>query len=98
MSPAMLPDSTVCDLPPHTLPLQPTPLLGRAAELEAAKQQLLAAEVRLLTLTGVPGIGKTRLAIAVAAEHRAAFAHGVWFVDLAAIRDAGLVLSAIAQI
>ena len=58
----------------------------------------MADDVRLLTLAPGRRIGKTRLALAVADERRNAFAHGVWFVDLASIRDPGLVLSAIAQV
>ncbi|GIK37557.1 MAG: hypothetical protein BroJett011_13900 [Chloroflexota bacterium] len=84
-------------LPLHNLPLLPTPLIGRAEELAIARQQLLSGAVRLLTLTGPGGVGKTRLALAVAADLREAFAHGVWFVDLAPVSDPDLVLAAIAQ-
>jgi predicted ATPase len=52
---------------------------------------------RLLTLTGAPGIGKTRLGLQVAANLRAAFADGVWLIVLAPLRDPGLVLTTIAQ-
>ena len=74
------------------LPLQPTPLVGRDSELEWARQQLRSPNVRLLTITGTAGAGKTRLAIALAASIGARA-----FADLAAIRDPDLVLPAIAR-
>ena len=82
----------------HNLPLQPTPLVGREQELATARQQVLSGETRLLTLTGPGGVGKTRLALAVAEELRAACPHGAWFVDLAPVRDAALAPSAVAQV
>lgn len=84
--------------PTNNLPLQPMPMIGRSQELGVARQQLLSNEVRLLTLTGPGGVGKTRLALAIAAELVEIFAHGVWFVDLAPVREPGLVPSAVAQV
>jgi predicted ATPase/transcriptional regulator with XRE-family HTH domain len=86
-------------LDPHrsNLPAQPTLLIGRDQEVAAVCARLRGPEVRLLTLTGPGGIGKTRLGFQVAAELIDDFADGVTFVDLAPIRDPGLVISAIAQ-
>jgi predicted ATPase len=78
------------------LPLQPTQLIGREREL----RELLAllGESRLVTLTGAGGSGKTRLALQVAAELVEEFVDGVWFVSLAALRDAELVESTVARV
>ena len=81
----------------HNLPAQPTPLLGREQEIKAACALLRRPGVRLLTLLGPPGIGKTRLGVEVAGELVNDFPDGVYFVSLAPIADPGLVLSAIAQ-
>ena len=85
--------------PPSNLPPQPTALIGRAEELETARGQLLAPDVRLLTLIGPGGVGKTRLAVAVAESLRddPAFPDGAWFVDLAPLPDAAAVPSAIVR-
>ncbi len=83
---------------PTNLPTQPTPLVGRERELEQAGELLLLREdVRLLTLTGPGGTGKTRLALQLAADLVEHFPEGVFFVALAAISDPALVLPTIAQ-
>src|SRR6266567_1475419 len=83
---------------PHNLPAQLTPLIGREQEAAAVCTLLRRPQVRLVTLTGTGGIGKTRLAVQVATEVLADFPDGVSFVSLASISDPALVLSAIAQV
>ena len=79
-----------------TLPLPPTRLIGREAEMAALSNLLAQDDVRLVTLTGPGGTGKTHLAQAVAAEVVDHYADGVFFVDLAPITDPSLVVPAIA--
>ena len=79
----------------NNLPMQPTTLIGRADDIEEVKT--LVGEQRLLTLSGSGGVGKTRLALQVGAELLDRFADGVWFADLAPIRDPELVASVIAK-
>jgi predicted ATPase/DNA-binding CsgD family transcriptional regulator len=83
--------------PAQNLPVQLTSLIGREQDTANAVAFLRRPEVRLLTLTGTGGVGKTRLAFQVAADLLESFADGVYFVSLAAIREPDLVLPAIAQ-
>jgi len=79
------------------LPSPATALIGREHELAAVCALLLRPDVRLPTLTGTPGIGKTRLGFAVAAALRGDFTDSVVFVALASVRDPSLVAITIAQ-
>jgi non-specific serine/threonine protein kinase len=111
-------DAKVASPPVAALPpAQPTPLLGRAYELQTIRERLTGAAgsagsaatgpqggvsqsvelVRLLTLTGPAGVGKTRLALAAAAQLAGHFADGVMLVDLSPVRDPLLVLPTIAR-
>jgi predicted ATPase/class 3 adenylate cyclase len=83
------------DLSPNNLPSQISSFVGRAKELGELSAAL--ADSRLLTITGPGGIGKTRLAVQVAAEVIERYADGVWFVDLTATRDAQFVAQTIAM-
>src|SRR5918995_1666517 len=91
--------------PPQTLerletnlPMQLTTLVGREAEIAYISAMIEREGDRLVTLTGPGGTGKTRLALAVAAEALDAFPDGVWFVDLAPLTNPALVLPGIASV
>jgi len=81
----------------HNLPTPATQLIGREWAVARLRQMLGRDEVRLLTLVGSGGSGKTRLALKVASELVSAFAQGVWFVSLAGVRDPALVPMSIIQ-
>jgi predicted ATPase/transcriptional regulator with XRE-family HTH domain len=104
------PNSSRLTLPGHTdgvvgrlirrqiiLPSPLTPLIGRDLDVVDVAGRVLEDDVRLLTLLGPPGVGKTRLGIQVARSLSGSFADGVCFVALAPVQDAELVAAAIAQ-
>lgn len=81
----------------HGLPQPLTPLIGREAELDALLQLLHRDGTRLVTLTGPPGIGKTRLALAATSEWQRVTGCAVHYIPLAAVRHPNFVLSALAR-
>src|SRR5262249_38264210 len=95
--PADFPALGTLDTHPNNLPVQPTSLIGREKEVATVQHLLGREDVRLLTLTGPGGIGKTRLGLQVAAELSEHFVDGVFFVNLAPISDPEFVVPTIAQ-
>src|SRR5215469_16511631 len=75
------------------LPAEATSFVGRRRELIEIRQKL--ASTRILSLVGPGGVGKTRLAIRAAAELQRSFADGAWVVELAEVREPGLVSNAV---
>ena len=92
-----MPTAATTHIPVH-LPPQPTRLIGREDELALVRSLLAQDDVRLLTLIGPGGIGKTRLAVAAAEQVAERFPGGVWFVDLAPLADPALVVPTIARV
>ena len=82
---------------PNNLPVVATPFIGRNRELADLREMMRRHDVRLLTVTGPGGIGKTRLALQAAADALDSFPSGVFWVPLAPVRDPARVVSAIAE-
>src|SRR5258708_26849396 len=82
----------------HNLPSHATALVGRDRDVAELRQLLLSDDGRLVTLTGVGGCGKTRLALGVASSLIGSFQDSVWLVELAALADPLLILQAVASV
>jgi predicted ATPase/class 3 adenylate cyclase len=95
--PASFPPLVTLSRRTSELPGEPSAFVGRAAELQEIGERLEDESVRLLTLTGPGGIGKTRLALRAAADQADRFEDGALFVDLSAARDDASMLAAIAR-
>jgi predicted ATPase/class 3 adenylate cyclase len=95
--PDAFPPPRTLDVAATNLPVEPMPLVGRERELRDAMSLLEREEIRLLTLTGPGGVGKTRLALQLAAELVGEYEDGVFLVDLASIRDPELVVPTIGR-
>ena len=95
--PTEFPPLKTLDNRPTNLPVLPSAFIGRARELAETEELLLREDLRVLTLTGTGGAGKTRLALQLAAEAIERFPDGVFFVSLSLVRDWELVVPTIAR-
>jgi predicted ATPase/DNA-binding XRE family transcriptional regulator len=91
-----LPAGLATTAPRQNLPIRPSSFIGRERELTAVKHLLHRS--RLVTLTGAGGIGKTRLALRAAGDLLDSYPDGVWWAELAALRDPALVVQAVAKV
>jgi predicted ATPase len=82
---------------PNNLPVQSTPFIGREEDLAALEGMLIDPDIRLITIVGPGGIGKTRLALAFAERQLCNFEHGVFFVPLASLDAAEDIVPAVAR-
>ena len=82
----------------HNFPSPLTSFIGRGQVVAQVCQLLAKPTSRLVTLSGAGGVGKTRLAVRVAGEIEGSYPHGVWWVDLAALNDTGLVVNTVATV
>ena len=97
MAHAPLGDLLSQSAPGSAVPVPLMPLLGRDQETATLRRRLRRPDVRLITITGPGGVGKTSLALRVAHEAQHAFAAGVFFISLAPISDPTLIAPTIAQ-
>jgi predicted ATPase len=95
--PADFPPLATLDFHPNNLPPQLTPLVGREREMQAVCDLIGRDDIRLVTLTGPGGTGKTRLSLQVGTELIDAYPEGVWFVPLENATDETVVVGALAQ-
>ena len=95
--PALAPGPVRQESAAPTVPTALTSLVGRETEIRDLRDLVLRTDIRLVTLVGAGGSGKTRLALALASEGRPFFANGITIVELSALRDPALVLPTIAQ-
>ena len=82
---------------PTNLPAETTPFVGRETELRELARLIAHERTRLITILGPGGMGKTRLSLAAARQQLDNFERGVWFVELAPLREASVIVSAIAE-
>jgi Cdc6-like AAA superfamily ATPase len=97
MAHAPLGDLLSQSAPGSAVPVPLTPLLGHDQETATLRRRLRRPDVRLITLTGPGGVGKTSLALRIAREAQDSFAAGVFFISLAPISDPTLIALTIAQ-
>ncbi|QBD77489.1 adenylate/guanylate cyclase domain-containing protein [Ktedonosporobacter rubrisoli] len=95
--PSTFPPLKTLDRHPNNLPTQLTPFVGREKDLNAVSSLLKQDYVRLVTLTGPGGVGKTRLSLQVAANLTDSFTDGVYFVELETVREANAIAPVIAK-
>lgn len=95
--PADFPPLRTLDMRPNNLPAQTTTFIGRETELATVLQELTQPDIRLLTLTGTGGTGKTRLGLQIAAHLLEDFVDGVFFISLAPVSDPELIIPTILQ-
>jgi NB-ARC domain len=96
-SPTTQPDTASANFGPNrpgNLPLELTEFIGRLTELAEVKRLLSVS--RLVTVTGIGGVGKTRLALRAAAETRQDFPYGAWMIELSELRDPSLIIEVVA--
>lgn len=91
------PSTSSAGVPRHNLPAQTTPFIGRQAEVAELTQLLNDTTVRLVTVLGLGGMGKTRLALEVAATQLDIYEHGVYFVSLTSLSSADNIVAAVAE-
>jgi predicted ATPase/class 3 adenylate cyclase len=96
--PTDFPPLKTLDVQRHNLPQQATEFIGRAADVARVVDLVQRQGVRLLTLTGPGGVGKTRLALEAAARLTAVFLDGIWFIDLAPLHDPRHVPQTLAEV